>query len=125
MVDFETEKICLNQIICQKKDNFSVEENIIIPDIKPDILSTIDSSGNIYVYKKEIVNGRLKIDGGIYAYIMYIADNEQNNTRGLHTIIDFSKSIELDNVNQNIDFDCNLCIKNIECKILKSRKRIG
>ncbi len=122
MVDFEIEKICLNQIICQKKDNFSVEENIIIPDIKPDILSTIDSSGNIYVYKKEIVNGRLKIDGGIYAYIMYIADNEQNNIRGLHTIIDFSKSIELDNVNQNIDFDCNLCIKNLECKILNGRK---
>ena len=49
MVDFETEKICLNQIINQKKDNFCAEENIIIPDVKPDILSTIDSSGNVYI----------------------------------------------------------------------------
>ena len=122
MVDFETEKICLNQIINQKKDNFCAEENIIIPDVKPDILSTIDSSGNVYIYKKEIVNGRLKIDGGVYTYVMYIADNEQNDIRGLHTVIDFSQSIEIEKLTQDMDFDCDLNIRNIECKILNGRK---
>ena len=78
-MDFETEKICLNQIISQKKESFSAEDNIIIPDIKPDILSTVDSCGNIYIYKKEIVNGKLRIDGGVQAYIMYLADNEHIN----------------------------------------------
>ena len=122
MVDFETEKICLNQIINQKKDNFCAEENIIIPDVKPDILSTIDSSGNVYIYKKEIVNGRLKIDGGVYTYVMYIADNEQNDIRGLHTVIDFSQSIEIEKLTQDMEFDCDLNIRNIECKILNARK---
>ena len=121
-MNFETEKIYLNQIIHQKKDTFSAEENIIIPDIKPDILSTIDSYGNIYIYKKEILNGKLRIDGGIQTYIMYLADNEQNNVRGLHTVIDFSQSIEIENLSQDMDFDCNLAIKNIECKILNGRK---
>lgn len=121
-MDFETEKIYLNQIVSQKKECFSAEENIIIPDIKPDILSTIDSCGNIYVYKKEIVNGRLKIDGGVQTYIMYLADNEQNNIRCLQTVIDFSQSIELENFSDGIDFDCNLKIKNIECRILNGRK---
>lgn len=121
-MDFETEKICLNQIVTQKKDSFFAEENIIIPDVKPDILSTIDSCGNVYVYKKEIINGRLRIDGGVQTYIMYLADNEQNNVRGLHTVIDFSQSIELENITQEMNFDCNLSIKNIECKILNGRK---
>ena len=121
-MDFETEKICLNQIISQKKESFSAEENIIIPDIKPDILSTVDSCGNVYIYKKEIVNGKLRIDGGVQAYIMYLADNEQNNLRGVHTIIDFSQSIEIENLSQEMDFDCKLNIKNIECKILNGRK---
>ncbi len=121
-MDFETEKICLNQIVTQKKDSFSAEENIIIPDVKPDILSTIDSCGNVYVYKKEIINGRLRIDGGVQTYIMYLADNEQNNVRGLHTVIDFSQSIELENITQEMNFDCNLSVKNIECKILNGRK---
>ena len=121
-MDFETEKIYLNQIISKKKECFSAEENIIIPDIKPDILSTIDSCGNIYVYKKEIVNGRLKIDGGVQTYIMYLADNEQNNIRCIQTVVDFSQSIELENYTDNMEFDCNLKIKNIECRILNGRK---
>lgn len=121
-MDFDTEKICLNQIISQKKESFSAEDNIIIPDIKPDILSTVDSCGNIYIYKKEIVNGKLRIDGGVQAYIMYLADNEQNNIRGLHTVIDFSQSIEIENLSQEMDFDCKLNVKNIECKILNGRK---
>lgn len=121
-MDFETEKICLNQIISQKKESFSAEDNIIIPDIKPDILSTVDSCGNIYIYKKEIVNGKLRIDGGVQAYIMYLADNEQNNIRGLHIVIDFSQSIEIENLSQEMDFDCKLNVKNIECKILNGRK---
>ena len=51
-MDFETERICLNQIVGNKDDIFSVEENIIIPDVKPDIVSAVNSSGNVYVYKK-------------------------------------------------------------------------
>lgn len=121
-MNFESEKICLNQIVSQKEENFSTEDNIIIPDIKPDILSTINSSGNVYVYKKEIVNGKLRIDGGVQVYIMYIADNEENSIRGLHTVIDFSQSIELEDVTNEMDFCCNLSIKNIECKILNGRK---
>lgn len=121
-MDFETEKICLNQIVAQKRDTFCAEDNIIIPDVKPDILSTIDSSGNIYIYKKEIINGRLKIDGGVQTYIMYLADNEESNIRGLHTVIDFSQNIEIENLTQEMNLECNLNIKNIECKILNGRK---
>jgi len=93
-MNFETEKIFLNQIVAQKKETFSAEDNLIIPDIKPDILSSIRSSGNVYIYKKEIVNGKLKIDGGVQVDIMYLADNEQNNVRGVHTVLDFSKNID-------------------------------
>lgn len=121
-MDFETEKLCLSQIVGKKEDIFSVEENIIIPDIKPDILSTISSCGNVYVYKKELANGRIRIDGGVQINIMYIADNEQNSIRGLHTVIDFSQNIDMDNMQDNMNFSCDLNVKNIECKILNGRK---
>ena len=77
---------------------------MIIPDIKPDILSTIYSSGNIYVYKKELSNGKLKIDGGILVYIMYLADEEKGGVRGVNTVIDFSQSIDLEEVSERNGF---------------------
>ncbi len=121
-MDIETEKIFLNQIISEKRELFSVEDNIIIPDVKPDILSVVHTSSNVYIYKKELVSGKVKIDGGIQIDIIYIADNEQNNIRGLHTVLDFSKSIDINNVDESCNLSCALNIKNIEPKILNGRK---
>ena len=117
-MDFETEKIFFNQIVTQKRESFTAEDNIIIPDIKPDILGTINSSGNVYIYRKEIVNGKLKIDGGIQIDIIYLADNEQNSVRALHTVLDFSKSIDIDNIDESNNLLCKIKIKSIEPKIL-------
>ena len=121
-MDFETEKIFFNQIVTQKRESFTAEDNIIIPDIKPDILGTINSSGNVYIYRKEIVNGKLKIDGGIQIDIIYLADNEQNSVRALHTVLDFSKSIDIDNIDESNNLLCKIKIKSIEPKILNGRK---
>ena len=63
-MNFKTNKIMLNKLVEHKKDFFSVEDSIIIPDIKPDVLGIITTSSNLCVYKKEINNGRIKIDGG-------------------------------------------------------------
>lgn len=121
-MDCEFEKIFINQIVTEKKDNFIVEDNIIIPDIKPDVLSIIRSSGNVYVYKKELINGKVKIDGGVKIDIIYLADNEQNNIRGIHTVLDFSKTVDLNDADSIDKFDCDIDIKDIEPKILNGRK---
>lgn len=120
-MEFETERICLNQLVESRKEDFSVEDNIIIPDVKPDILSTINSSGNVYLYKKELSNGKLRLDGGILVNIMYVSDDE-SGTRGLNTIVDFSKSFDIVNIEDEYDCECKVSIKDIECKILNGRK---
>ena len=120
-MEFETERICLNQLVESRKEDFSVEDNIIIPDVKPDILSTINSSGNVYLYKKELSNGKLRLDGGILVNIMYVSDDE-SGTRGLNTIVDFSKSFDIVNIENEYDCECKVSIKDIECKILNGRK---
>lgn len=124
-MDFETEKIILNQNIISKEDILNIEDNIIIPDVKPDVLSIIDSSGNIYIYKKEIVNEKLKIDGGVCVNVMYVADNEKNEIKSIQTTLDFSKMIDInlnEKNNEDINYTCRADIKSIDCKILNGRK---
>ncbi|MBP3707276.1 MAG: DUF3794 domain-containing protein [Clostridia bacterium] len=121
-MEFESEKILLNHVLAQKKESFDVEDNIIIPDIKPDVLSIVNSCGNVYVYKKEINNGKLKLDGGVQIDVMYLADDEKNNLRAVHSNLDFSKNIDIDGIDNCSDFSCSLKIKNIEPKILNGRK---
>lgn len=116
------ENLCVNQIIGKTKENIVIEGDAIIPDIKPDILSAINTCGNVCIYKKEILDGKIRIDGGIQIYIIYLADDQNSSVRSINTTIDFSKIIDMENVNSNMMLDSSFCLKNIECKILNGRK---
>ena len=62
------ETVCVNQIIGQKLDNVVVEGDMIVPDIKPDVLNTIGASGNVCIYKKEALDGKIRIDGSVIVF---------------------------------------------------------
>lgn len=116
------ENICINQIIGQKNENIIVEGDCIIPDIKPDILSVITTNANICMYKKEIMDGKIKIDGGIDVYIIYLADNDKNNIRSLNTTINFSHIINVDKVKSDMNLYSRIILKSIDCRVLNGRK---
>ena len=112
------ENLCVNQIIGKAKENIIAECDVIIPDVKPDILSTINTNGTVCIYKKEILDGKVRIDGGVQVYIMYLADNENASVRGINTVIDFTKVIDMEKVTPDMNLETNIMLKDIECKIL-------
>ena len=116
------ENLCVNQIVGKAKENIVVEGDVIIPDIKPDILSSINTCGNVCIYKKEVLDNKVRIEGGVQVYIMYLADDENSSVRGINTIIDFSQNIDMENVNSSMTIESDICLKEIECKILNGRK---
>ena len=121
-VDMSKEKLNINKLVGTKNDMVFVEGDMIIPDIKPDIINVIDTSGNICIYKKEVLDGKIRIDGNINLYILYLADSETDLTRGLNTNLDFTKIIDIDNCSSNMELDEKVDIKTIECKIINGRK---
>ena len=116
------ENVCVNQIIGKTRESIVAEGDVIIPDIKPDILSTINTNGTVCIYKEEILDGKIRIDGGVQVYIMYLADDENSSVRGINTVIDFTKIIEMENINSGMNMDSNINLGEIECKILNGRK---
>jgi hypothetical protein len=75
-LDINKESVCINKIVGQKTQNITVEEDMIVPDIKPDILNIINTNGNVCIYKKEVLEGKIRIDGEVQVYIIYLAENE-------------------------------------------------
>lgn len=121
-IESKKDKLCINQIIGQKKECVEVEGDAIIPDIKPDILKSINTSGNVCIYKKEVLDGKVRIDGCINVNMIYLADNEESSIRGLTSTIDFTKIIEMNEAKLGMMLDCKILLKEIECKILNGRK---
>lgn len=122
VVDTTKESVCVNQIVGQKNLGIIIEGDVIVPDIKPDVLTAVKVSGNVCIYKKEVLDGKIRLDGCIQTYIMYIADNETGDLRGINTSLDFTQVIDVDNCRVGMDLGCRLKIKSIEANVLNSRK---
>ena len=122
VIDTNKESLNINNLVCEKEEMIFVEGDLIVPDSKPDILSAVNTSGNICVYKKELMDGKIKLDGGINAYIMYIADNNEDNVRGISINLDFSNVIDAPNCRENMILDMATEIKSIECNVINGRK---
>ena len=121
-VETSRENICVNHIIAQKTENTIVEGDSIIPDVKPDIINEISTSGTVCIYKKEINEGKVRIDGSINSYIMYLADDENNNIRGLNVSLDFSQIIDVERAMPDMNLEVDVTLKNMECKVINGRK---
>lgn len=122
VVDTVKENLCVNKLVATKKEIILVEGDIIVPDSKPDILNTICTSGKVCVYKKEVLDEKVRLDGTINAYIMYLADDSENKIRGINTSIDFSESIQIPNCQSGMNCKLETKLKSIESKIINGRK---
>ncbi len=122
MVNIAKENLCINKLVAEKKDIIFVEGDMIVPDSKPDILNQIGTSGVICIYKKDLQEGKIRIDGNINTYIMYLPDGAGETVRGLNTNLDFSETIDIPNAMPDMQVTLSSKIKSIECRVINGRK---
>ena len=122
VVETIKESLSVNKLIATKAEVILVEGDMIVPDSKPDILNTICTSGVVCIYKKEVLEGKVRIDGNINTYIMYMAEDENDKVRGLSTTLDFSENIQIANASEEMNCKVTTRLKSIEAKVINGRK---
>ena len=122
MVNIAKENLCINKIVSEKNEIIFAEGDMIVPDSKPDILNTICTSGVACVYKSELQEGRIRIDGGVNTYIMYMPEGIEEGVRGLNTTLDFSQNIEVEGTTPEMQAFVTTSVKSIEAKVINGRK---
>ena len=122
VVETVKENLSVNKLVTTKREVILVEGDMIVPDSKPDILNTICTSGVVCIYKKEILENKVRIDGNIDTYIMYIAEDSQDKIRGICTSLDFSESISVNNCKEGMNCKIQTELKSIEARVINGRK---
>ena len=84
--------VVINKKTASNTKRIEVNGDIIVPDIKPDIVNIINTNAIAYIYKEEVSTGRIRVDGNIDTYIVYLADNGE--TRSMQTTLSFVETIE-------------------------------
>lgn len=122
LIEAKKNNLCVNQLLEEKTQTMMIETDCIIPDSKPDILSVMSTNGTVCIYKKEMQEKKVKIEGSIDTYLMYVADTQDGGIRGMNTNIDFSEFIQMEKAKEGFSQDTNVELKTIECKVLNGRK---
>ena len=116
------ENLRINKKVATRKEIIVVEGDVIVPDAKPDVLNVICTSGVACIYKKEIIDEKIKIEGSVDTYIMYMTDDSKERTRGINTSLDLSEIINIPNISNEMKSSICTNIKEIEAKVINERK---
>jgi len=116
----EKNVVVINKRVLSETKTIEVTGDIIVPDIKPDIVSIINTNGIGYVYKEEVNTGRVRLDGNLDTYIIYLADNGE--TRSIQNTLTFSESMESSNIKETSFLKHQVELEIIEAKVLNERK---
>lgn len=122
IVDTIKENLCVNKKVATKKEIIFVEGDVIVPDAKPDVLNVICTSGVVCIYKKEMIDEKIKIEGKVDTYIMYMTDNSKERIRGINTELDLSETINIPNITNEMESKINTNVKEIEARVINERK---
>ncbi len=116
------EAVRLNQAIGEDTTQTIVENDIIVPDIKPDIARILLLDGDAYVNRAEAALDKVLIDGLVRYKIIYISDDPDQPIKSINTNANFQYTMDLPETRQGMNCKAVCEIEHIEYEILNSRK---
>lgn len=119
-LQIQKETINVKKRIGEKNKRVLIEKDYILPDSKPDIIKIQAENSLPYIRKKEIMENKIKIEGGFETRISYITSEGKN--RVLKIDEELAEVIEIEGLNQETNTIEKIIVKQIETSILNERK---
>lgn len=116
------ENVNTSKYIGHEKKKVNVEGEVNVPDIKPDILSIINVTADAFITKKEVVDNKVKVDGIVETYIIYLSDDDTSSLRSITNTFNFTEYIDLFGVTDNSFVKLKCASGPLECKVVNGRK---
>ena len=98
----ERKKINLNKCCINEKISEWIEQDIIVPDTKPDALKILHVNVTPYVSDVETMEDRIKVIGKLNYFVIYRVDDDKFNARGLFVSYPFTKNLEIKGINKDM-----------------------
>lgn len=97
-----------------------IEENIIVPDTKPDISKVLLVDGDVFITDTQAQADKVAIEGVIRYKVLYVS--EDSDIKGITTDAVFDYEIEVSGAQPNMICNVKCGIEHIEYEVSNSRK---
>lgn len=99
-----------------------IEQDIIVPDSKPDAVKVINVTVTPYVTDIEIMDGRIKVVGKLNYFIIYRVSDERFSARGLFVSHPYTEVLEVKGVSKGMNVTVMPITKNVIYSLPNERK---
>jgi len=95
-VKLQKEHIKLSRVISSRYCQTTTDCDIIVPDVKPDVLKVLRVSSQVAITEKTVQTQKVLLRGVVHLDILYIPDgNVMGNVKSISTTQDFSHTVDI------------------------------
>lgn len=116
------EAVTVGEILFSDSFETMVDGDLIVPDVKPDILKILQVDASSCISSKEITNGRMTLSGRIDLTVLYIPDREDSNIQNIRTSFNFTHKVDKAVIDESCSAFVNSDISKVEFHVINSRK---
>ncbi len=116
------EAVRLNQPIGEDAIQTIVENDIIVPDINPDITRLLLLDGDSWIDSAEAASDKVLINGTVRYKILYVSDDSEQPVKSINSATAFQYSMEIPDTRQGMQCRVQCDIEHMEYEVINSRK---
>ncbi len=122
-VKLKKEHLCLTRVVCSRYCQTTAECDIIVPDVKPDVLKVLRVSSDAFITQKTLQTDKVFIQGIIRLDIIYIPDgNVLGSVKSISCTHDFNHTIDVKGVKPGMSLVAEAECDTPEFTLVNSRK---
>lgn len=98
------------------------DEDVNIPDIKPDVDRILQTKPHVSIIKEELIQDKVALQGEFKVNVLYIPLNDKKPIHSLDLIFPFEETVNADGITGKDSIDILSSIEDLEVKLINSRK---
>ncbi|HJB35431.1 MAG TPA: DUF3794 domain-containing protein [Candidatus Blautia merdipullorum] len=117
-----TKKMHMLERKCQAVSQVTFDEDMNVPDVKPDMGRMIQKKGSVQIEDIQISEGKAYIAGALQVYILYVSDSEERNIESLMGTLPLGENLNLEGLENGDKVQLKWEIEDLTVHIINSRK---
>ena len=107
---------------CQAVSQITFDEDMNVPDVKPDMGRMIQKKGNIQIEDIQITEGKAYITGALQVFLLYVSDSEERNIESLMGNLPLGENLNLEGLENGDKVQLKWEIEDLTVHFINSRK---
>lgn len=116
------ESVRINQVVAERSTQTLVENDIIVPDARPDVGRVLVLDGDVFVNSTQAFQDRMIVNGTIRYKVLYLSEEENFQLKGITANVNFSYGLDIVGCKHGTKCKAKCEIENIEYELQNCRK---